>query len=373
MRFILAAGGTAGHINPALAIAAEIKRRDPEAEIRFVGRPDGMEGRLVPEKGYVLLPVETTGFTRGRSVKAIEENIVAVKKALTSVHACRKYYSEFKPDFVIGCGGYVSGPAVITAARMGIHTAIHEQNSFPGITTKMLSKRVEMIFAPSEEALERIGYPEKTTVVGNPINEAFFTTDREEAREKLGVGDRVCIVSFGGSNGAKTINELAAKVMQKTCGTGRTFHIHATGPYWLELFPNRMKEYGIQPDNPNIDVRTYISNMADCLAAADLVIARSGANAICEIAASGSASVLIPSPNVTENHQYYNALVLGNADAAIVCEEKDLDIDELAGRIANLTDQPEKLKQMGINAKSKAYRDSAKIIGEKIFRILEKR
>ena len=372
MRYVLAAGGTAGHINPALAIADEIKRRDPEAEIRFVGRPDGMEGRLIPEKGYMLLPVETTGFTRGRSAKAIEENVVAVKKALTSVHACRQYYRDFKPDFVIGCGGYVSGPAVITAARMGIHTAIHEQNSFPGITTKMLSKNVEVIFAPSEEARERIGYPDKTIVVGNPINEAFFTTDRTEAREKLGIGDRVCIVSFGGSNGAKTINELAAKVMQKTCETGKTYHIHATGPYWLELFPNRMKEYGISSDNPNIDVRTYINDMADCLAAADLVIARSGANAICEIAASGSASILIPSPNVTENHQYYNALVLGNADAAVVCEEKDLDIDELADRIAALAQDPEKLASMGRNARTKAYRDSARIIGDNIFRILGK-
>ncbi|MGI5888508.1 MAG: UDP-N-acetylglucosamine--N-acetylmuramyl-(pentapeptide) pyrophosphoryl-undecaprenol N-acetylglucosamine transferase [Oscillospiraceae bacterium] len=367
MKYVLAAGGTAGHINPALAIAEEIKNRDGRAEIAFVGRSDGMESRLVPKAGYRLIPVVASGFTRGWSPRALAENAEAVRKALVSERQCREFYREFRPDFVIGCGGYVSGPAVLTAAQMKIRTAIQEQNAFPGVTTRLLAKHVDLIFAPSEDAKERIGYPDKTYVVGTPIEDGFFTADREQCRNELGVGDRTCILSFGGSNGSKTINELAVRIMAKTAGKGRTYHIHGMGIYWTEGFPKRLADYGIPGDCPDIDCRVYIEDMVRCMTAADLVIGRAGANTICEIAASGKASILIPSPNVTENHQYYNAMILGSLGAAIVCEEKDLDLDSLADRAVELINDPARIRAMGEKARAAAHRNCAGEICSRIY------
>lgn len=197
MRVLIAAGGTAGHINPALAIAGALKAADPTAEIHFAGRREGMEYGLVTKAGYPFHHIEINGFQRHLSLENIGRNIVAIWHLALSGPRTRKILNEVKPDLVIGCGGYVSGPIVRAAARRGIKTAIHEQNAFPGVTNKLLAKEVNIVLAASADAVEKLGAPEKTTVVGNPVRPEVLTADRAAARAKLNAGNRTVILSFG--------------------------------------------------------------------------------------------------------------------------------------------------------------------------------
>ncbi len=366
MRAIIAAGGTGGHINPAIAIADEIMAREPGSEIMFVGRETGMEKKLTEKAGYPLFHIETHGFQRGMSPSDIAFNVRSVFCAAAALGRVGRLIRDFSPDAVIGCGGYVSGPVVLKASMMGVVTAIQEQNAYPGVTSRMLAKRADLIFAPSEDAVPRLGRPEKTFVVGNPIRQGFFEADRTRARSALGVGDRVCVLSFGGSLGARTINRVSAAFASRHHSTGFVYQIHSTGQYGVEMFPQMLREYGVDPENPNIKIVEYIDDMQSCLAAADLVISRAGAISLSEIAASGTASVLIPSPNVTENHQYYNAMTLVNAGAAEVFEEKDLDVQAVADRIMQLTRERNLLAQMGINARRMAHLDAASEIYKRL-------
>lgn len=364
MRAIIAAGGTAGHINPALAIANEIKRNEPDSEILFVGREDGMEKKLVESAGFELFPIEIHGFSRSFKPKEILFNLMAVRCAITGTFEAKKLFKRFKPDVVIGCGGYVSGPVVRMAAKMGIPTAIQEQNAFPGITNKLLAKQVDLVMVASEDAIKRLECKGRCVVTGNPIRAEFFSADREKLRKEWNAKDKTVIVSFGGSLGARTINELSAKLMQKHAGKDSIYHIHATGRYATESFPAMLREYGVDPKAPGLRIVEYIDNMPECFAAADLVISRSGALTISEISAAGKASVLVPSPNVAENHQYYNAMTLVNADAALIYEEKDLDCDKAADEILEIANDRQKLKMMGVNARTVAVKESAnKIYG----------
>ncbi len=369
MKAVIAAGGTAGHINPALAIANEILLNSPGSEIVFIGREDGMEKKLVEQAGYKLMPLETHGFMRELSFEAIAQNVNAVRCAILGQMKCGRFFKEFKPDIVIGCGGYVSGPVVQKAAKMKIKTVIQEQNSFPGVTTKLLSKRVDKIFVANEEAAKRIGYPEKSVVAGNPVRAEFFTADRGSVRKKWGIGDRVCILSFGGSLGARTINEISAKLMRLNKDNKDVYHIHAMGQYATESFPKLLEEYGVK-NSANIRVEEFIADMPECYAAADIIISRSGAITVSEIAAAGRASVLIPSPNVTENHQYFNALTLVNAGAALVYEEKNIDTDKVANEIFELEKDRQRLKLMGVNARSLAIPNTAKRIYDNVVKLI---
>ena len=236
MKAVLAAGGTAGHINPAVSIAQEILRREPDSEIKFIGRWDGMEARIVPEQGFDFVPMEFHGFMRSFRWEDIKFNLHTVKCVLKAEKETRKLLKEFRPDVVIGCGGYVSGPVVQAASRAGFVTAIQEQNSFPGVTTKMLAKYADVIFVPNEDAAERIGKPEKTVIAGNPVNASMGCYDRLRAREELGVGDRRCVVSFGGSLGAVSINDIVLELLRQGGESGDYFFIHATGSGREEKF-----------------------------------------------------------------------------------------------------------------------------------------
>ncbi|MEG2083735.1 MAG: glycosyltransferase [Oscillospiraceae bacterium] len=207
---------------------------------------------------------------------------------------------------------------------------------------------------------------DKTYITGNPVRQEFFSASRQAARKSYDVGDRVCVLSFGGSLGARALNELAARFMQKHCNTGEIFHIHATGSYGVTSYPERLRELGVEPDSRNICVREYIDDMPDCFAAADLVISRSGAITISELAAAGRASVLIPSPNVAENHQYYNALTLSDAGAAIMYEEKNIDPDAVASELLTLCRNRVKLGEMGVCARSVSVKHSASRIYDQI-------
>ena len=360
MRVLIAAGGTAGHINPALAIAGALRAADPRTEIHFAGRQEGMEYRLVTQAGYPFHHIEVTGFQRKPSLKNLERNLVTVYNLARSGPRCRAILNEVDPDLVIGCGGYVSGPVVRAAAKRGIKTAIHEQNAFPGVTNKLLAPEVDLIFAAGEAAAQRLGQPEKTVVAGNPVRPEVFdwARRRAEARANLDAGDRTVVLSFGGSLGARRINEVVADLCAWEQKTGQNIlHLHATGQYGVELFQQLEREKGFAP-GAGLVVREYIDNMPELLAAADLVISRAGALTLAELEAAGRAAILIPSPNVAENHQYYNALELAKVDAAVVIEEKDLTGEKLVAEAARLLAEPGKLARMGSSARTLSVDDS---------------
>ena len=271
MRVLIAAGGTAGHINPALAIAGAIKKADPSAEIHFAGRKEGMEYRLVTQAGYPFHHIEITGFQRRLSLNNIKRNIITLWNLALSGPKARAMMKEVQPDLVIGCGGYVSGPVVRCAAKKGIKTAIHEQNAFPGVTNKLLAPDVDIVFAAVPAAVEKLGAPEKTQVVGNPVRPEVFEKagERDAIRAQLGAGDRTVILSFGGSLGARRVNEVVADLCAWEQKEHKpVLHIHATGQYGVKLFQDLEKEKGFAPGE-SLVVKEYINNMPDLLAAAE--------------------------------------------------------------------------------------------------------
>ncbi|MFV0351677.1 MAG: undecaprenyldiphospho-muramoylpentapeptide beta-N-acetylglucosaminyltransferase [Oscillospiraceae bacterium] len=371
MKVLIAAGGTAGHINPALAIARGIETRWPGSEIHFAGRKNGMEARLVQKAGYPFHIIEVEGFQRKLSGRNIKRNLYAASLLLSAPGTARKMLADLPPDIVIGTGGFVSGPVLKVAASKGYKTAIHEQNAYPGVTNRLLAKKADLIFAPSECAVARLGYPQKTIVTGNPVRPELFEQNREEERKKIEVADRVVLVSFGGSNGARRVNEVIAQLAQWHTKNKNFLHIHATGRIEKENFEKLAKELGIE-NSPNFVIKEYIDNMPALLAAADLVIGRAGASTLAELAAVGRASVLIPSPNVAENHQYYNAMEFENAGAANVIEEKNLSGELLIKTVDALTAKTQQLVQMGENAKKLAKPKALEDIVEAIAKLLNK-
>lgn len=357
MRILIVAGGTAGHVNPALAIAGYLKEEYPDAEIHFAGRKKGMEFGLVTKAGYPFHHIEVNGIQRHLTLQNIRRNALAVFHLATSIPRANAILEQIKPDLVIGTGGYVSGPIVQAAARKGIKTAIHEQNAYPGITNKILAKHVDVVLAAMPDAVERLGVPEKTTVVGNPVRIEMFNTNRS-AREALGIDDnRTMLLSFGGSLGAQRVNEVIAELAAWEIANRDFYHIHATGSIEKEDFAKLASEMGIA-NNPSFVIREYIEDMPALLAAADLVICRAGALTLAEITAVGRASILIPSPNVTENHQYHNAMQLEKAGAAVVIEEKNLTGETLISLVEKLAKDPAELLVMGAKARGLAQPDS---------------
>lgn len=372
MRVLIAAGGTAGHINPALAIAGVIRKHCPQAEIHFAGRKAGMEYKLVTAQGYPFHHIEVNGIQRSLTPKNLVRNVQAVWNLALSGPKAKAMMKEVQPDLVIGCGGYVSGPVVRCAAKMGIATAIHEQNAFPGVTNKLLAKDVDLVFAAVAAAVEKLGAPQKTKVVGNPVRPEMFQQDRQAARAKLGAGDRTVILSFGGSLGARRINEVVADLAAwEMKSKAPVLHIHATGSRGVELFAELGRQKGFA-GYEGIQAREYIQDMPQMLAAADLVISRAGALTLAELEAVGRAAILIPSPNVAENHQYYNALELQKAGAALVLEEKDLTGERLVEQVQSLLAQPGKLQEMGRKARTLADPDSLEKIWTALAELLKK-
>lgn len=377
MKILFACGGTAGHINPGLAIAAALRKRAPDAELRFVGNPDGMEARLVPEAGYDFVPFRAMGIQRRLTPYNIYRNIKSAGLLLTAEHRAKKVIRAFSPDLVVGTGGYVSGPVLLEAAKMGIPTATHEQNAFPGVTTKLLAKRVDKVLLAVEKAKDHLPKEAegKCVVTGNPVRPEVLTEEREAARKKCGIPDgKVCILSFGGSLGAQRVNEAVAEVMawHVKDKADSIHHIHATGRYGTQLVPRLLAERGVEIENsPALDIREYISDMPTCLAAADLVICRAGASTLSELEAAGRASILIPSPNVAENHQYHNAMVLQNAGAAVVVEEKNLTGGSLVKLVKELTRDPDGLKKLGENAKKLAKPHAVDEIADHILALVK--
>lgn len=368
MKVLLAGGGTGGHINPALAIASIIKQHDPSAEFLFVGTPNGMEARLVPQAGYRMETMHVAGFQRKLTLKNIKRNAKAVYYLATSQPRARKIVKQFQPDVAIGTGGYVAGPILHAAAHLGVPCAIHEQNAFPGVTNKMLAKEVDHVMLTVEKALEYLHPDCAYTVTGLPVRGGISHPDKAAARKKLGFDDGLCILSFGGSLGAGCINEAMAELIPWHVKKGLAInHIHGYGGMGKETFPAAMQQAGIPMKSDRLRITEYINDMDVCLAAADLVICRSGASTLAELEAVGRGSILIPSPIVTGNHQLHNANVLGDAGAAIVIEQKDASPQRIIQEVERLYHDRDRLTQMGQKAKGLEIPDTE----ERIWKVIE--
>ncbi len=367
MKILFAGGGTAGHINPALAIAGYVRSKNPDAEILFVGNKGGMEETLVPKAGFNFAPITISGFKRQISPKAMVENAKTVKRIITSSHQSKKIIEDFKPDLCVGTGGYVSGPVLRKAAKMGVPIIIHEQNAFPGVTTKMLSKLAKRVMLAIEDAKKYLDKDCNFVVTGNPVRADILKVNKAEARKELDLDERPVVLSFGGSLGARKINEAVADVISRSGKDGRYQHIHAYGQYG-KWFPDLIKEKGTDISMcKNLDIREYIDNMPTCMAASDVVVCRAGAITLSEIQAMGKPAILIPSPNVAENHQYHNAMALVNARAAEIIEEKDLTDTIVTEKIDSLVLNPEKLKEYSENSRKMAITDA----NERIYAVIK--
>ena len=373
MRVILAGGGTAGHINPALAIASYIKKQLPDTEILYIGAKNGMEETLVPKAGFDFKSIRISGFKRSFSPSAIKHNAVTLKRAVTAQSEAKKIIKEFAPDICIGTGGYVSGPVLRAAAKMNIKTAIHEQNAFPGVTTKILSKYVDKVMLAVWDAKDHIKGRKDFVLTGNPVREEIIHADKTQARKKMNLDQRPLVLSFGGSLGARKLNEAVAELIARSGKDKRYYHIHATGKSGYESFKTMLTEkcgYDYN-DCENIDIREYIYDMPDCIAAADLVISRAGAISLSEIQAQGKPSVLVPSPYVAENHQYHNAMALVNKKAASMIEEKDLTGEVLIKTVDKMLSDKNTLAEYASNVKKTAILDSNKRIFDVIMSLVK--
>ena len=365
MRIIFAAGGTGGHINPALAAAGEIRERFPDAEILFIGTKDKMEAKLVPAAGFNFKTIEISGFYRELNLKNIKRNLVTLSHLLSSSREAKKIILDFKPDVVVGFGGYVSGPVVRMAAKLGIHTAIHEQNAYPGITNKALAKEVDKVMLTTENAAKYLEPKNPPVITGLPVRGEMLKADRAVSRAELGVRDnQKLILSMGGSLGAEAINNAMVDLIAANHTNKNLYFLHAMGQFGLWV-PDKLKEKGVDPDKAeNVEIREYINDMARCMSAADIVICRAGASSLSEIEALGKASILIPSPNVAENHQYHNAMALVEKDAAVLIEEKNITAESLEEVFSSLINDEEKIKTLAENAKKLAITDAKEKIAD---------
>lgn len=338
MRAILAAGGTAGHINPAIAIAREIEQRG--GEVLFIGNETGMEKELVPKEGFEIECIRVSGFKRNLS----PQNIKTAWQAAAGLAATRKIIKNFKPDIVIGCGGYVSGPAVFSAAMMGIPTLIHEQNAIPGLTTKILSRVASIVAISFMDSMKYIPKQEKVVYTGNPVREGILKLSYAQARENLNIHCPLVLV-FGGSLGAKKINDTMKKMIPVIDKNIKI--IWGTGKREYDDIISELKTAAV---GENITITPYIYNMDEAMAAADIVVSRAGAITLSEICVKGKAAILIPSPYVTGNHQEYNAIALEKENAAILIREEELSPVLLEKHITELIENPEKQKSLQSNA-----------------------
>ena len=369
MNVIFTCGGTGGHINPAIAVANIFRERHPDSKILFIGAKGHMEEQLVPKAGFELKCLTISGMVRGKSFSAIKKNLKTVSHTVKAVNECKKIIREFGADVIIGTGGYACFPALMAGTLMGIPTCVHESNAMPGLTTRLLADRVTRMLVCFPESAKHYKHPEKVETVGMPIRREFVYTDKAAARKELGFGDEFVVVSAFGSLGAKKMNEAIADVLPMEQKDGFPFrHIHATGKFGWEWMPDRVKENGVDLGAcSSIDMREYIYNMPTVMATADVFISRAGASSCNEIAASGTPAILIPSPNVTDNHQEKNARVLSDRGGAVLLLEKDCTAQALYDQIKELLADPDRRAQMCVALQKDVILDCA----ERICDILE--
>lgn len=326
MKIVFTCGGTAGHVNPALALAGLIKERRPDSEILFVGAHRGIEKQLIESAGWPFRAVEISSFHRSLAPKEIKHNLISLRNLLRSPGEAKALLKEFPADLVVGTGGYASYPMIRAASSLGIPAAVHESNAIPGLTTRLLENHADLIMVGFEECRKNYRHPDKVLVTGTPVRGDFFRLTRKQAKQKLGMDDgRPLIVSFFGSLGAAEMNRETARFLALEARNGLPFHhVHGAGAIGCQRMGGYLRDEKVDLSRtPELEVREYIQNMSELMRAADLVICRAGASTISELTALGVPAVIIPSPNVTHNHQESNARVLADAGGAVMILEKD--------------------------------------------------
>lgn len=370
MKLLFATGGTGGHINPAIAVAKHIKRVKPGAEIIFAGANTGLEHKLIGREGFELVTFDLTGFSRKKSLRAFGGNVRAAIRAAAANGKCKKLMRERQPDAVVGFGGYASFPAVYAAARLKIPTALLEVNALPGMSTRALSPFADRIMTGFEETRNR--FPSaKTVFTGSPVRGDMLFADRAACKKALGMEDKPLVVSFWGSLGAYEMNRKIARFIQLETMSDDFYHIHATGSYGFEWMPGHLRELGVELSrNRNVDLREYIYDMETVMPAADLVLCRGGASTLAEICALERPSIIVPSPNVAENHQEKNARVLESEGAALVFVESGCSGDTLYRAARELLSDRKRLYAMSVSAGRLAVYDAAERIYQTILSIV---
>ena len=364
MRYLIAGGGTGGHIYPALAIATEIKNRHKDAEILYVGTKKGLESELVPKEGFDFKTIRVKGMPR----KINKEAFVALKELFLGLNDAKKIIKDFNPDVVIGTGGYVCGPVVYMASKRNIPTLIHEQNAFPGVTNKILSRYVDKVLVTFEEARKYFKYPDKVVITGNPIRKSIVEVNVKSAYQDLKIDSNIpMILSFGGSGGQRKLNEAMHFVIKENICNDNIQIIHVTGKRFFNEFINRLEVEGLKLKN-NIRILPYFYDIPKGLNVADLVITSAGAITLAEVSAVGVPSILIPKAYTAENHQEYNARAFEEKGASFVILEKDLTGENLNEIINKIIKDKNRLMEMSQNSKKIGKVDAV----EKIVNIVDK-
>jgi UDP-N-acetylglucosamine--N-acetylmuramyl-(pentapeptide) pyrophosphoryl-undecaprenol N-acetylglucosamine transferase len=345
MKVMIAAGGTGGHIYPGIAVANEIMRRDPSSEVLFVGTSRGLESRIVPENGFQLSLIHSAGL-KSVGVKGTAKGLLTLPRSFVEA---RRLLREYRPTVVVGAGGYVSGPVLMMAVIMGIPTLVMDSNALPGFTNRRLARFVDRAALTFREALPFFG--KKGTVTGNPVRKEFFEVERKKQ-----VAGTTSLLIFGGSQGARAINNAMIGALDHLNGARETMHIvHQTGEADFEKVRLAYQESGWQ----SADVRPYISDMMHEFEAADILLCRAGATTCAEIAAAGKAAIMIPLPTAADDHQRKNAEAMQNAGAAKMLTQDVLTPELLASALTELARSPEKIAQIGSAARKLAREDAA--------------
>ena len=370
MNFLFVCGGTAGHINPALAVAGRLRELMPDARFLFVGVNGKMEMNLVPREGFEIRGLDMTYIKRGHDLEALTHNLDTMKNVLRSQREARKIIREFHPDAAIGTGGYVCFPVLEAAHELHIPTLVHESNAVPGLTTKLLAERVDRVMVGFEESREHYRHSERVLTTGTPVRGAFDRVTREEARRELGLGpDEKLVVSVWGSLGAGHMNDVMSELIPMLDGRQGFRMIHAAGSLYFRELTEKLQ--ALAPDHAakGVEVREYIYDMPRLMAAADLILCRAGASTISELCYLGKPVVMVPSPNVTNNHQEKNARVLEAAGGAEVLLEGEFDARSLLDRVKALLEDSEKLESMQWAMRALSVRDATDRIVETILEL----
>ena len=372
-KVIFTCGGTAGHVNPAIALAQRMQREDPEVEVLFVGAERGLEKDLVPKAGYAFKTVRISSFHRSLKPREIKHNLVSVVNLIRSPREARAILREFQPDVVIGTGGYASFPMVKAAAKAGIPTAVHESNAVPGLTTELLEPFADVIMVGFESCRKHYKHPEKIMVTGTPVRGDFFALTKQQAKEKMGVADgRPLVVSFWGSLGASGMNRQMADMLALEAAKEPFHHIHGAGKSGYPTMCQMLAEKGVDlTKHPSLQLREYIYDMDLVMRAADLVISRAGASTIGELTALGIPALMVPSPYVANNHQEKNARALEEAGGAAVLLEGECTPQRLFQTTCAILKDEQRLRDMEQAMASLGIRDATERIYEVIKNIVK--
>jgi UDP-N-acetylglucosamine--N-acetylmuramyl-(pentapeptide) pyrophosphoryl-undecaprenol N-acetylglucosamine transferase len=355
MRILLTCGGTAGHINPAVAVAQRLRELSPDCEILFIGAEGKMEMDLVPREGFRILPLKVTNLSRGHHLEDLGHNLNSLKNVIESGREAKRILMEFRPDAVLGTGGYVCYPVLHEASKLHIPTLIHESNATPGLTTKMLAGHVSCVMLGYQESTGHYSGVPDLRVTGTPVRGKFCLYTKEKAREELGLEPELpLVVSMWGSLGSGHMNEVIIRMLPLMKGQQDFCMIHATGSYYHAAVTEKLKAAGVQPAECRTELREYIFDSERVLSAADLVVCRAGASTLAELSSTGKPALIVPSPNVTNNHQEKNARLVERAGGAKVLLEGEFDEKRFLEEIRALLRDPERLDSM-----SKAMRGLA--------------